>query len=114
MKIVNRKTFLSMPSGTVYCEYESMANWGELCVKRETIANGGDWYYAPLIGVDAIDTGELADTLRDMEEDDCIEVSNDPNIKQRDGMFDSEAMFLILDPKDIEGVVQALIASTKK
>lgn len=110
MKIVNKKEFYTLPSGTLYSKFEPYAFYG-LKIKGETIYHGdipADYNYQEMIGnVDALHSGEFIDILRDSEEN-RTSFDMDFNCIARDGLFEGEEMFAIYEKKDVEQMVDKL------
>lgn len=54
MRIVNREEFLKLPSGTMYMIWEGshVGTRGELLIKWDTICEGVDFIYQPLVDSD--------------------------------------------------------------
>ncbi len=51
MKIVNRKDFLKLPSGTIYCSFnKENFNFNGFSLKLKSLQN--DWYYMDLTDFD--------------------------------------------------------------
>lgn len=69
MKIVNRKTFLQMPKGTIFSEYEPCVFYG-LFVKTSVPGDMvNDYFEIELVGNPAYNSsGEFLNTLVDAEE----------------------------------------------
>ena len=94
MRILNRDEFGEEPSGVLYIQVEGECQ-EEICVKYESIYLGGnftDWMCAPLIevNVDAV----------------CITV---PDISVgRDGCFDQDALFFVLENDDVYDIIEKL------
>ena len=104
MKIVDYKTFISMPEGTLYAEYKP-CYFGELYVKGETINDGNDWFLS-----------RTKESWQGDEQfvDQCElmvagnELRGDYDIQERDGMFDYNRMFLVYDKTDIQDLINHL------
>lgn len=94
MRILNRDEFGKEPSGVLYFQVESEYQ-EEICVKYESIYHDGnftDWTCAPLIkvNIDAV----------------CMELPD--NNVGRDGCFDQEALFFVLEDDDICDIIDKL------
>ena len=107
MRIVNRSTFLAMPSGTVYAKY-SPCIFGGLAIKYDS-TNYGDWIDLPL-SADQFDwnsSGDFSDKCDAMAERGAsfpltLEGTS------RDGLFDADQMFIVLDRADVETLIAKL------
>lgn len=115
MKIVDRKTFLSFPEGTLYCKYESRT-LGELQIKQETIWNNlepedhdleNDWFYRDLFSINGNSCIEIHDLLDVGEKGSEVPIC--ANVGQRDGNFDSEQMFAVFSKEEVKMIVNRII-----
>lgn len=107
MRIVNRETFLALPSGTVYQKYEP-CSFGGLAIKGDSLDR--DW-------ID-IWTAEQPDFVNSHDTDsfveccDRMEAGNDEMLQYdttcRDGLFDNDQWFAIYSPADVRGLITAL------
>lgn len=106
MRIVDRKTFMDMPLGTVFAEIEEPWAIGSLSVKVE---NSGDidFYETNFTWVDASDSGQAMDRLEEMLEDPNVSYPVDRAIG-RNGLFNRDAVYLIYEPDDIKYIVDTL------
>ena len=110
MKIVDLQTFLSLPEGTVYSRYQPCIFTG-LEVKASAPGDmDHDWCYDDLIiPIDADDSGDFSAKCSIAEAG--VSVALDfYNSTSRDGMFDDEALFAVMEPDE----VRALIAKLEK
>lgn len=112
MKIVNRAAFLAMPAETVYAKYTPSIFEG-LCIKGDTIYDSAgkaiDWFYQG-IGADAIDahdSGEWGALLDDSEQTGKSLVMNF-DMQGRDGCFDDDQLFAVLERPDVIAIVNRL------
>lgn len=96
-RVVDRKTFLTLPPGTIYAKGVKWAFDG-LAIKGESLEN--DWYYVQPAWVDADDSEEALDRLEAM-----LEHGHSYSIETaegRDGYFDADAVFLVLEQSDLK------------
>lgn len=115
MKIVDRETFLKLPEGTVYSEFNPCV-FGELCIKGESIGseeNGfGSWCYQPI--ADAVETngpGDIGGQLFDLTEDSLANGTSmkmDFDCSQRDGFYDEDQLFAVWERQDVEALIARL------
>lgn len=105
MKIVDRKTFLSMPEGTVYAKIPKRWIIEDIHVKYES-TDYNDWYYMNFNWVDASDSGEAIDRLDEMFESGASYPVQ--NSIARDGLFDEDDHFLIYEKEDIDFIVSEI------
>lgn len=106
MKIINRKEFLAMPSGTVYAKFTPADFFGDMCVKHDTWTN--DWIYQTLNDFDNWhNSAERYIRIDDM-------VGNGVSYpllydsSSRDGFFDEDQLFAIWEKEDIVKLVNLL------
>lgn len=108
MRIVDRKTFIAMPQGTVFSKYEPCV-FGELCIKGESIVweQGDDFFVQEIAAaVNAHDSGEYADILFAAEKG--AKFSLDLNCEGRDGLFDRHQLFAVWEREDVEALISRL------
>lgn len=105
MKIVNRKTFLAMPAGTVYSKY-APCYMEEMSIKGDTTPNGGDWYDQDIAG--ALDDGgdEFSEACRRMEQGGSVPMAFD--VECRDGCFEDDQLFAVWETTDVLALIARL------
>ena len=111
MKIVDLQTFLSMPEGTVYSRYEPCIFTG-LEVKASAPGEmEHDWGYDDLIiPIDADDSGDYSEKCSIAEAG--VSVALDfYNSTGRDGLFNDEALFAVMEPDEIRALIAKLASS---
>ena len=112
MRIVNRKEFLAMPSGTVYCKYERMGIMGDLCIKYKSLPS--DWYYLAIADFDDCnDSVEFTEKLDQMEKDSKVSYPLNCDTTERDGLFEDDEKFMVYEDIDVMHMINILINSTK-
>lgn len=107
MKIVNRGTFLALPEGTVYADYEPCF-FGAWRVKGESLIwpEGSDFFCSDLIDIEANNSEDFAERLEDAQRNGAsLELSD---VSGRDGMFNHSQLYAILEPADIEFLIERL------
>lgn len=105
MKIIDRETFITMPEGTVFSEYEP-CYFGPLMIKGATVG-AVDWYEQTVS--DAFDFNDTDDLYRKC--DAAVNGGNLPitlNCETRNGMFDDDQLFAIWDQRDIAALITRL------
>jgi len=108
MKIVDRKTFMSLPAGTLFMKYEPCV-FEDLCVKADSIPN--DFFYTQITheidtpngGFEAIDA--LEKSLKD-----GTSVPLDFDAVGRDGGFADGQLFAVYEKADVAGLIAKLQA----
>lgn len=110
MKIVDRKTFLAMPKGTVFTKYQP-CSFEDVRIKDES--NEIDFFYSDISG--AIDHRGSDEFLQQ-----CIAAEKGASIPMnfdglaRDGLFDQDQLFAVWEPQDIQQLVDKLLSCMPK
>lgn len=108
MKLVNRDTFLTLPSGTVYAKYENCV-FDDISIKLRTISSN-DWEYISLDTVsfiDSDDSNNLYSELSDMQVGDSIGSIN-MDSSYRDGLFEEQQLFMVYSKNDVKKIIDLL------
>jgi hypothetical protein len=105
MKIVDRKTFLSKPPGTLFSKYQP-CHFGELMVKGETWGN--DFLMQDIANAVACDNDREFDSLLEDAERSGSSFQMDFDCQGRDGLFEGDQLFAIWEGRDIEGLQSLL------
>lgn len=111
MRIVDRKTFLSMPPNTVY----SISDWTdkmpsssitELFIKGDTVADA-DYYEQ---AIPDFDYENYDDKFEAIEEsvNEGTSLKTDFYVEQRNAMFDEYQMYAIWEKEDIDRLIEKL------
>jgi len=110
MKIVDAKTFLAMPEGTIFqrVNKNSIDIDSPICIKDETTLSGTDFYYTMLVNnfeeTDTIKSNIDAQlALQDGHEQTLI-----PDTSMRDGLHDMEQRYAVWSRKDVYNLIRAL------
>jgi len=111
MRIVDRKTFLSLPSNTVY----SVSSWNEempstsitdLFIKGLTVGNI-DYYEQAIPDFDYEDVDGKLDAIEEsVKSGKSIKI--DLYVEQRNAMFDEHQMYALWEKEDIEILIERL------
>lgn len=101
MRIVDRKTFLAMPAGTVYQEYEPFIASG-LFIKGNTL--GPDYAATSLADLYPLE-GEILDILEDLEAGEAVAFK--PS-ESRDGMLNEKQRYAVWSRDEIAAVAALL------
>jgi hypothetical protein len=99
MRVVDRKSFLALPAGTIYCKGVRWA-FENICIKDDSLAN--DWIYLDLAWPSAHDSGEAVDLLEKSLETGYSFPCEDAF--GRDGCFTEDAVFLVFEKPDLEAL----------
>lgn len=113
MKIVDRKTFLALPSGAIFQKF-SPNTFGELEALYESWGHVNDYISSAL--TTEVDCDDIS------EKEDLIEASVDNGesfdmhfyTTVRDASFDSEQKFAVWERKDVEGLIARLQRSLEE
>ena len=97
MRVVNRKTFLTLPPGTIYCKGVTWA-FDSICIKDDSLPS--DWVYLNPAWPAAHDSGEAVDMLEKSLETGSSFPCEDAY--GRDGCFNDKDVFLIFEKPDLE------------
>jgi hypothetical protein len=101
MKILRRHAFLALPAKVAFRRGVPWV-FGSLCIKGDTIVVDGkpiDFLYQELGDVAADDSGDYFEQLDEMlEAGASYEIGN---AGERDGRFDDEDLFLVLEDEDV-------------
>lgn len=96
MRVVDRKTFLALPAGTVYCKGARWA-FDSICIKDDSLGN--DWVYLNMAWPNANDSGEAFELLeQSLATGASFRCEEDFG---RDGCFNDDAVFLIFEADDL-------------
>jgi len=107
MRIVDRMTFLAMPSGTLFSKYEPCI-FGKLCIKGKTISFDDtrpiDFFYVSIAdAIDCHDDGDRADKLFAAEAG--ARLALDLECESRDGCFDGDQLFAVWEDDDLADLI---------
>lgn len=104
MKIVDRKEFLKLPSGTLFCQCWQRWAFGDLHVKFDSLIYGddgdGDFVSMPFTSVEADSSEQWLERLEAMA-DQGAAFPLDLEASGRDGLFEKNALFLIFERDDV-------------
>lgn len=109
MKIVDRKTFLAMPEGTVYCPYEPSV-FGCLSIKSTSSAN--DFVYLDLsTAIRCTDSFDWSDKLDDsLENGTSLEMDFEGSYA-RDGAYVEDELYAVWEAADVQQLINLLQAA---
>lgn len=106
MKIVDRKTFLALPSDTVYSKYAPCL-FGELCIKGDTWDN--DFTYQNIVGsIECNSDSEFFDLLAMASENQAVDLKMDFDCMERDALYDADQLFAVWDDADVAALIERL------
>ncbi|RWF33754.1 hypothetical protein [Mesorhizobium sp.] len=106
MKIVDRKTFLAMPAGVLFCKFKPYI-FGEVSIKTGTVGN--DFVVQDIAGwfEGAHDTFSYIDGIDAMIEK-GVSYPMDYDCDSRDGLFDEDQLFAVWERTDMERLIARL------
>lgn len=107
MRIVDRKTFISLPKGTLFCKFENGASpeFGDLMIKgdsigEETKEQTAGFFYQDLSGsYDPVVNDDYYETLVTMMKT-GMDVPMNFDAGSRDGFYDKEQHFAVFSLND--------------
>lgn len=105
MKIVDRKTFLSLPAGTLFSKFEPDI-FSDIRIKEDTCGDN-DWFEQQI--ADAIECSGSENFA-----DKCDRMVNGESVKMdfdcigRDGCFDDDQLFAVWEQADIDALIARL------
>lgn len=109
MRIVSRKVFLELPTGTVYSKYEGSGNVEGLFTKGDTTESGNDFLYDSLLDETLTNSsGERFDLFERAEMDSNFKFELDLNYTGRDGLFSDDQLYMVYDNTDVLNLIQKL------
>ena len=111
MKIVNRKTFLSLPADTLFSKFDPCV-FGDLCIKGNSIGDTDFVYQSITDAIACNDSGEFVDKLL-VAQASGESVGMDFDCQGRDGMFDAEQLFAVWEPADVAALIARLGRCTR-
>jgi hypothetical protein len=106
MKIIDRKTFLSLPAGVLYSKYAPCV-FGDLQIKGDTVGQN-DFYTQQIAdSIKCHDSGEFVDILS-MAEESGESFDLDLDIEGRDGLFEDKQKFAVWETADMRALIERL------
>lgn len=110
MKIVDRKTFLALPAGTLFAKYTPCL-FGSLEIKGESLTN--DFFAQELSApIKCAGDYEFSDILYRAEADGC-EVELDFCNEYRDGLYEKDQLFAVYSKEDVCLLISRLEATLR-
>ena len=103
MKIYNRKDFLNLPDGTIFCKGTKWC-FNNLSIKGHSWDD--DFLYVDLCNIDANSTDQWVDRLEDsLNNGTSYSINNNTS---RDGMFEEQGIFLVFEKKDLNFLIDVM------
>lgn len=108
MRIVDRKTFLSLPKGSLYQKYKP-AITGSINIKDDN-SGDNDWFYQAIDGVTSINCDNTTDMFVALQNavDKGSHFDLDLDCCSRDGCYEEDQLFMIWEKKDIQMLIDRL------
>jgi len=106
VKIVNRKTFLQMPEGTLYSKY-APCYFENFEIKGETLLTDDFCSQGLIDCIRCEDSGEFVTILHDSEVNGAS-FSLDFDCYGRDGSFDDDQLFAVWERADVDALIERL------
>jgi len=110
MKIVDRKTFLGLPAGTLFSKY-APHYFEEASIKGGTFGDGKTANFFSTLVSDAVKCKGLADfvNLLDCAANSGASIDLDLDRMGRDTCFDDDQLFAVWEKKDVDGLISVLL-----
>lgn len=115
MKIVDRKTFLDLPEGTVFFRMKDNGfEFDRMAIKTSGRSDTNDFMYLEFnhlwpAETDArpiVHTGDVVQFYRDLKEGESFKL--DFETDTRDGLFDEDARFMVFEQTDVGALIARL------
>lgn len=107
MRIVSRQTFLKLPAGVLYSNYQKTGDFGSLNVKYETLfdfnGRASDFCYQNCMEIQADGSEEWLGVIENAENNGAS-FSLDLDCGSRDGLFDNDQLFAVFEQSDLEAM----------
>ena|ERR1700676_5009623 len=116
MRIVDRKTFLSLPADRVFAKYEPHV-CGHLSIKGNTMDGCNDFFVTLLDAVSSVDADSSSDTWDTLEKagiesdtdgESGKEIKTEFSGITRDGLHEDGQLFLVLSADDVKALIDRL------
>jgi len=104
MRIVNRETFLQLPSNTVFVEYDNFP-FEAICIKGDTVGEC-DFYVQHILEVKCKDVGDQDNILTAAKNGATFQLDFD--CIGRDGLFEEEQLFVVFEKSDVLMLIERL------
>jgi hypothetical protein len=112
MRIINRKEFLELPSGTLFCKYNECC-FGDMSIKYDTWKESNDFLYVDIndfiYGDSSDSTFDKLEQMKNTGEN----VSIDLDVQSRDGLYEDGQLFAVYDNNDVLHIIEKLKACLK-
>lgn len=114
MKLVNRETFLTLPAGTMFRQYEEAGRkMGPILIKGETQPEtdgfSGDWNQYTL---DSTGSSNVSWPMLDQALADGTEFRFEYVMHVRDGEYDWDQLYAVYDKQDVAALLTAIVKLT--
>lgn len=109
MQIVNRKTFLTLPSGTLFSKF-APDYFEDLCIKGESWIwdEGNDFLYQSINDAVRCSSSEDFSYQLDLARENGQSIPMDLYCTARDGLFDTDQLFAVWERDDVEALITRL------
>lgn len=114
MRIVDLKTFLAMPEGTVFMKYDP-CGFTDLGIKADGFGYNGDFWYVDLTSPHFAGEGGSDDwtEILDAAEKGKPTPPLDLETVSRDGLYRADQLFAVYERQDIEAIIVRLQRALK-
>jgi len=114
MRIVSKKEFLTLPSGTIFAPFHNRStersidfSVGDLCIKYDSLPDINDFVYATIVHeFNACSSEDL-----DVKEDVFLNGNDVPltfDGTAREGYYDDTTQYAVWNQKEVEGLIAVL------
>ena len=111
MKIVDRKTFLSLPVGALFSDYEPCI-FGELLIKGESWSE--DYFTQKLSSAISCSSSDEFGKILEHARETGASVAMDFSCEARDGCFNEDQLYAVWERGDVEALIQRLQLACKE
>lgn len=106
MRLVNRKEFLELPSGTLFAECTQPWVFAALDIKGSTLSYN-DYNVRGLAWVDADSSEQAIDRLEEQLKDSTLSYPSERDYG-RDGCFDEDGLYMVFERDDVLSIIEDL------
>lgn len=111
MRIVNRKEFLSMPEGVVFCKYYSLGTFESIQIKGPS--TDIDYMYTDIFDIDSTCSIEWTNKMIEYENGKPFPVVFGDTLS-RDGLFEEDQLFAVFSDTEVLNYAKLLIDAVRK
>jgi len=105
-----KKEFCLLPEGAVFFFYDRSCFKG-VCIKGKSIKFEGeytDFFFSATCSIENNGSLQLEERLLRMEKDSSVSFPLEVEVEERDGYFDNEDRYLVLEKIDVRRIINTL------